>query len=599
MGMIYLFLILAVFSVVVKSQLKPQVSMVLTFKQVYSGDTIILSCDNSTGKVKWFFNKVEDQNQASKTWSIRAVSAKNSGSYQCENNGQKSDNFNITVLEYLPPATLLIKSGEPVINIDGSVVLELLVEEDENLKGWCCWVYKAGRVGRIKLQKSLTTENHKVLTFQPRKLKDNVAIYWCSDETNLRSTPLTIKTSDRVVRMMILPGPALLGEKLSLRCVVSGTDRISHTIFYKDKQTIKDGSSSSYVINNVTESDQGIYSCQATFTRRDKGMPSTFNSTQQELIVSAPPMKAVVSESAGLSCSCSSCPNGAFYHWYYKQHNPRWLPKGISQSYTGFMPAGSYACRAVWKNGRSALSDIHHYDVDAQETHVLLITIGLIVLGVMLVIGAIVMYRKRRTREEAIYQDMPLMTVKSQDGGDGGYEELHKKHGTKREGEYDTLNTTPAQAAGGEKTEGAYEALKKAEGKEEEYHTLEEGAAKGGDGGYEALKKSKDEGTGDLYHTLEEGAAKGGDGGYEALKKSKDEGTGDLYHTLGEKGAKGGDGGYEALKKSKDEGTEDLYHTLGEKGANGGDGGYEALKKSQDGGTEDLSHALGAEGGKE
>ncbi|XP_052345206.1 uncharacterized protein LOC118366081 isoform X3 [Oncorhynchus keta] len=560
---------LSVFSVVVKSQLKPQVSMVLTFKQVYSGDTIILSCDNSTGKVKWFFNKVEDQNQANKTWSIRAVSAKNSGSYQCENNGQKSDNFNITVLEYLPPATLLIKSGEPVINIYGSVVLELLVEEDENLKGWCCWVYKAGGVHRITLRKSLTTENHKVLTFQPSKLNDPVAIYWCSDETNLRSTPLTIKTSGRVVRMMILPGPALLGEKLSLRCVVSGTDRISHTIFYKDKQTIKDGSSSSYVINNVTESDQGIYSCQATFTRRDKGMPSTFNSTQQELIVSAPPMKAVVSESAGLSCSCSSCPNGAFYHWYYKQHNPQWLPKGISQSYTGFMPAGSYACRAVWKNGRSALSDIHHYDVDAQETHVLLITIGLIVLGVMLVIGAIVMYRKRRTREEAIYQDMPLMTVKSQDGGDGGYEELHKKHGTKREGEYDTLNTTPAQAAGGEKTEGAYEALKKAEGKEEE------------------------------YHTLEEGAAKGGDGGYEALKKSKDEGTGDLYHTLGEKGAKGGDGGYEALKKSQDEGTGDLYHTLGEKGANGGDGGYEALKKSQDGGTEDLSHALGAEGGKE
>uniref|UniRef100_A0A8C8CDE1 Ig-like domain-containing protein n=1 Tax=Oncorhynchus tshawytscha TaxID=74940 RepID=A0A8C8CDE1_ONCTS len=390
-------LFFTVFSVVVKSQLKPQVSMVLTFKQVYSGDTIILSCDNSTGKVKWFFNKVEDQNQA-KTWSIRAVSAKNSGSYQCENNGQKSDNFNITVLEYLPPATLLIKSGEPVINIDGSVVLELLVEEDESLNGWCCWVYKAGRVQRITLKKSLTTENHKVLTFQPSKLKDNVAIYWCSDETNLRSTPLTIKTSDRVVRMMILPGPAFLGEKLSLRCVVSGTDRISHTIFYKDKQTIKDSSSSSHVINNVTESDQGIYSCQATFTRSDKGMPNTVNSTQQELIVSAPPMKAVVSESAGLSCSCSSCPNGA-YHWYYKQHNPQWLPKGISESYTGFMSAGSYACRAVWKNGRSALSNIHHYDVDAQETHVLLITIGLIILGVMLVIGAIVMYRKRRTRE--------------------------------------------------------------------------------------------------------------------------------------------------------------------------------------------------------
>uniref|UniRef100_A0A8C7VT56 Ig-like domain-containing protein n=1 Tax=Oncorhynchus mykiss TaxID=8022 RepID=A0A8C7VT56_ONCMY len=345
------------------------VSMVLTFKQVYSGDTIILSCDNSIGKVKWLFNKVEDQNQANKTWSIRAVSAKNSGSYQCENNGQKSDNFNITVQgKYTTPTPECLS----------------LMDISFQLSGIKC---------------GLTTENHKVLTFQPSKLKDNVAIYWCSDENNLRSTPLTIKTSDRVVRMMILPGPALLGEKLSLRCVVSGTDRISHTIFYKDKQTIKDGSSSSHVINNVTESDQGVYSCQATFTRSNKGVPNTVNSTQQELIVSAPPMKAVVSESAGLSCSCSSCPNGAFYHWYYKQHNPQWLPKGISESYTGFMPAGSYACRAVWKNGRSALSNIHHYDVDAQETHVLLITIGLIVLGVMLVIGAIVMYRKRRTRE--------------------------------------------------------------------------------------------------------------------------------------------------------------------------------------------------------
>ncbi|KAM9560382.1 uncharacterized protein ACWYII_018480 [Salvelinus alpinus] len=580
MGMTYLFLILAVFSVVVKSQLKPQVSMVLTFKQVYSGDTIILSCDNSAGKVKWFFNKNEDQNQANQTWRIGAASAKNSGSYECEYNGQRSDKFIINVLEYLPPATLSIKSGEPVINIDGSVVLELLVEEEESLFGWCCWVYRGGQVQKITLKNSLTTKKHNVLTFQPNRLKDNIAIYWCSDTTNLRSTPLTIKTSARVVRMMILPGPALLGEKLSLRCVVSGTDRISHTIFYKDTHAISDSSSSSYVIDNVTESDQGKYSCQATFTRSDKGQPNTVISTQQELIVSAPPMKAVLSESAALSCSCSSCPSGASYHWYYKQHNTQWLPKGVSNSYTDFMSAGRYACRAVWKNGRSALSNIHHLtdDVDPRPT-VLLITIVVIVLGVVLVIvGAILMYHKRRTGEEPIYQDMPLMTVKSQDGGDGGYEELHKKHGTKREGEYDTLNTTPAEPAGGEKTEGAYEALKKAEGKEEEYHTLEEGAAKGGDGG---------------------------NGGYEALKKSKDGGTGDLYHTLGEKGAKGGDGGdggYEALKKSQDGGTGDLYHTLGEKGAkggDGGDGGYEALKKSKDGGTEDLLQALGAEGGKE
>lgn len=179
--------------------------------------------------------------------------------------------------------------------------------------------------------------------------------------------PVSICPPDRIVLMMILPGPALLGEKLNLRCVVLGTDRISRTIFYKDKQTIKDSSSSSYVIDNVTESDQGKYSCQATYTRSDKGKPNTVNSTQQELIVSAPPMKAVLSESAGLSCSCSSCPNGAFYHWYYKQPDHQWLSKGTHKSYTDVMSAGSYACRAVWKNGRSALSNIHYCEFQTNE----------------------------------------------------------------------------------------------------------------------------------------------------------------------------------------------------------------------------------------
>uniref|UniRef100_A0A4W5QJU3 Ig-like domain-containing protein n=1 Tax=Hucho hucho TaxID=62062 RepID=A0A4W5QJU3_9TELE len=377
-----------VFSVVVKSQLKPQVSMVPTFKLVYSGDTIILSCENSTGQVKWFLNQIimKDKNQANKKLSIGAVSANNSGSYQCEDNGQKSDSFVITVREYLPPATLSIKSGEPVINIDGSVVLELLVE-DNSLMGWCCWVYKGGKVRRIKLKKSLTID-HKELTFQPYKLSDNIAIYWCSDETDLRSTSLTIKTSDRIVRMMILPGPALLGETLSLRCVVSGTKRISHTIIYKEEKAIQDSSSSSYVINNVTESDEGKYSCQATFTRRDGGPQNTVNSTQQELIVSAPPMKAVLS--AGMYCSCSSCPDDATYHWYYKLNNHQWITKETRQSFAGVMSAGIYACRAVWKDGRSARSN---------RINVLLITLGLIFLGVVLVIGAIVMYRKRRAGE--------------------------------------------------------------------------------------------------------------------------------------------------------------------------------------------------------
>ncbi|CAB1337895.1 unnamed protein product, partial [Coregonus sp. 'balchen'] len=61
-----------------------------TFKLDYSGDTIKVSCDNSTGTIKWFFSNNGVQEKDSQTWSIAAVSATNSGSYQCESNGQKN-----------------------------------------------------------------------------------------------------------------------------------------------------------------------------------------------------------------------------------------------------------------------------------------------------------------------------------------------------------------------------------------------------------------------------------------------------------------------------------------------------------------------------
>ncbi|XP_041733920.1 uncharacterized protein LOC121567736 isoform X2 [Coregonus clupeaformis] len=575
MGMTYIFLILTVFYVVVKSQLKPEVSMAPTFKLVYNGDTINLTCNHSTGKVKWLIND-EVQEQDNKIWSIGPVSAKDSGNYQCENNGQKSDNFEISVLEYFPPATLSIKSGEPVINWEGAVVLELQVEE--SLMGWSCWVYKGGEVKKIKLKQTLTTD-HTEIPFQTYRLRDTIAIYWCSGETDLRSTSITIKTSERMVLMEILPGPAFLGDELSLRCVVTGTDQISRAIFYKNDQQINDSALSFYHINNVTESDKGKYRCEATyrFKGSTSGKSNTGVSENQELIVAALPLKADLTVTTDMTCSCSNCPTDTSYRWYYKQHNQQWLPKGSGDSYTHAMSAGSYACRAVWKVGRSALSNIHRSDVDIQETNMLLIIIFvMIVLGVILVIGAIILYRKR-TGEEAIYQDMPMSPVNSKDGGDGGYEELRKKRGTEREGEYDTLNTTPAEAAGGEKAEaaggektgGAYEALKKAGGKEEVYHTLGEVGVKGEEVGV----KGEEVGV-----KGEEVGVKGGNGGdraYEALKKSKDGGTEDLYHTLGEVGAKGGDG------------------------RDGGDGAYEALKKSKDGGTEDLFHTLTAEGGKE
>lgn len=91
-----------------------------------------------------------------------------------------------------------------------------------------------------------------------------------------------------------------------------------------------------------------------------------------------------------------------------------------------------------------------------------------------------------------------------------------KLRGDAKEPEYDTIQQ-PA-AGGREKRGGEYEALKKEEVKESEYHTLGMEGASGGEGGYQELKKGQR--MEEVYHTLGDHVEVGGDH-YERLKKEE------------------------------------------------------------------------------
>ncbi|KAG5854659.1 hypothetical protein ANANG_G00040150 [Anguilla anguilla] len=137
-----LFFILTAFFALARSQQNPTVTMYPEFNQVFSGDTLVLTCSGS-GQLKWFFNNNLTKDQTRETWTINVISKNDSGSYQCERNGEKSAPKDVTVLDYLPVASLSIKSGRAVINRGDSVVLELHV--DTGLLDWRCRVYKGGR----------------------------------------------------------------------------------------------------------------------------------------------------------------------------------------------------------------------------------------------------------------------------------------------------------------------------------------------------------------------------------------------------------------------------------------------------------------------
>nr|XP_046234015.1 uncharacterized protein LOC124053096 [Scatophagus argus] len=542
-------LLLAVYMFLARCQQRPQVFMLPKLNPVFSGDLLYLNCANGTtgNTVIWYFNN-EKQSETNKTWKIFA-SPSHSGSYSCESSRQKSDSLSISVMEYVPRASLTIKTGQPVMRNGGSVILQL--ENDGGLDKWNCSVYRGGdKTKKIKLK---VDGNPTSLEFQPRRLEVPETILWCSGPDETRSNQITIRTSERDVSLEMYPLPALAGESLTLRCIAWGTDQISSTDFYKDNKIIQKNASPTIKIPNVTESTKGKYKCYATYTHkaRSNGPPYQEVSDDQDVFVYAAHMKAVLSEKLGLSCDCPLCPKDVTYHWYYKNDGDYDVQqKKLPGSSRFMMPreSGTYACQAVWKVGRSFMSNSYTYKPPI-GTILVIVFVTLLILGLILVAAAFYVRRVRKKRKAtgAIYEDVAL---RLQGKGDDNYEQLQRPHGAQKEDEYNTLHP---EAQDHRKKEDAYEELKKEEVKTEVYHTLgmEGGAGgAGGEGGYEALKKEgMKEG---VYHTLgmEGGAGvEGGEGGYEALKKEgMKEG---VYHTLGMEGGAGAAGGYEAAEKTK------------------------------------------------
>ncbi|KAM6898940.1 uncharacterized protein PEZ65_020860 [Lycodopsis pacificus] len=458
-------LLLAEFVLLARCQ--PQVSILPELKQIFSGDLLFLRCNSSSSgnRVRWYFNDME-QPLTDETWKIGVATPKHSGSYQCERNGKKSAGFSIDVLDYSPSASLTIKTGQPVMQPGGSVLLQL--DNEDGLHGWKCWVHRGGLTKKIALR--LKNDNASVV-FQTPRLNVRETVFWCTDTKQLRSNQITVRTSEKAASLEMYPLPAVVGESLTLKCQVWGTNDISHTIFYKDNAVILEGSSSTYKIPDVTESAKGSYKCDATFTYmgRTSGLPYHEASDNQDVFVQAPPKKAVLSANVGMWCSCPLCPRDSTYHWYYKNDGQPWALMDSSHEFMMPKASGTYACRAVWAIGRSFLSNVHFHPPPTKS-----ILIGVAIVLVLLGLAAVVVciYYKKRSTTVPIYEDVAMT---SRDTGDDKYEVLRR--GAQREGEYDTLQP---EAPGRQKKESEYEALKREDVEGGVYHTLGMVGAAGG-----------------------------------------------------------------------------------------------------------------------
>uniref|UniRef100_A0A8C4DMP4 Ig-like domain-containing protein n=1 Tax=Dicentrarchus labrax TaxID=13489 RepID=A0A8C4DMP4_DICLA len=309
------------------SLLASLVSISPNLKHIFSGDLLFLSCGDSGTSVKWYFNDNEVKTQTYKTWKIAVATSKNTGSYQCESNGQKSEIFSIEVLEFKLP------------KLHSSVIL--MLENDAGLQAWRCWVFRGTETKKIMLRLEKSSTN---VVFQPRELTVSETIFWCTDkQEQLRSNQIIVRTSGKEVSLEMDPLPAVAGESLTLSCLVWGTDQITHTVFYKNGTILLPNAKFTHTISKVTESDQGSYKCKAIFT-----------------YVAQASMKADLSENIGMSCRCSHCPSDASYNWYRKKDDGQ-LWQFLENNNGLMMPkeSGTYGCRAVFRNGMSFFSNSH------------------------------------------------------------------------------------------------------------------------------------------------------------------------------------------------------------------------------------------------
>ncbi|XP_043082072.1 uncharacterized protein LOC122329678 isoform X3 [Puntigrus tetrazona] len=489
---------------------KPTVSLRPNFPKVFVGDDVTLICNRENGNksTKWFYAG-KQQPHKDYLMLLTAVTPENNGQYECEQAGTRSHPFNLVVLDLEPFAQLSPAAGGAVMTKgDGR---HLVLQADDDLKDWSCFVLRG--VSTFALKVDVDEKMNRAVIFAEFKEAER-ATFWCKKKKDVpRSNAVTLKKTE--VRVMLDPPavPALQGEPVALKCVVWGGPKVDKAIFYKNNNVIKSSSEDTYTISHATQSDNGKYSCHATYSFSHINKQAAWlegDSDAQELKIIGGPPSAVISVSANnLQCSCPHCPDGCTSYEWYNIHfdDPHARVKLPENGEYILNKEGKFICRRKCGEGFSHFS--HHFISKGSDTANLvpiLVAAFVIFLGFLIIL--LVALKRRRGRS-------PIQDKDKKTGGD--YEQIQLKG--KDQGVYHTLGESQSK----DQAEGGYEPLQK---KQEEgvYHTVGPGEGQSeGQGGYEALKNVKAE----VYQTLSsEGSKKPtgeAEGGYEQLpQKDKD-----------------------------------------------------------------------------
>ncbi|XP_042608238.1 uncharacterized protein LOC109087833 isoform X1 [Cyprinus carpio] len=379
---------------------KPTVTLRPKFPQVYVGDDVTLICNRKGGSkpTRWFFNRAP-QTHEDYLMLLIAVTPKNNGVYECEQDETRSDPYTLTVLDLEPYAQLSPSIGGAVMTKgDGR---NLVLQADDDLKNWSCFVLRG--VSTFSLALDVDEEMKRAAIFAELKEAERATFFCKKKKADLRSNAVTLKMTELMVMLVPPVIPALQGEHVDLRCVVWGGPELKNAVFYKDSREIKTSHDGTYIIINATQSDNGNYSCRATYRfshiSAEAALKEGDSDAQELKVIGGPPAAVISASTNSLQCSCPHCPDDCTsYHWYHTPLNDPYTRKKLPESdeFITVKKEGQYKCRSDCGKGFSRFSNIYNYKAQPVEfRHMWYILVAALILFVIIIVLIIVLMWRR------------------------------------------------------------------------------------------------------------------------------------------------------------------------------------------------------------
>ncbi|MGH0180790.1 UNVERIFIED_CONTAM: hypothetical protein FKN15_005185 [Acipenser sinensis] len=353
----------------------PQAVLTLqpAWSQIFTGETVTLSCEVEGGSTDWRFKQYRDGREEAgcgdlyrtrngDSCTISKARHAHSGVYWCESaSGQERSNaVNLTpsygrVILQTPP--------QPVIEGD-SLTLRCLVRDG----------YKATRVIFYKYNRELQSWAGKELSVDHVSKSDEgfykCKAWWWWDSSPYSGDSAEVRVSVRELPKAVLTsspqwGELYTGETVTLSCGVEGGFTGFQYLWYKSSQgvtvQIRGTTGARYTLSPVTQSHSGQYQCEA---QRGDPPRSSQSSDPITLTVSEGRPKSVLTrEPAGeifegdtvtLSCVVEGGSGGWRYLWYkdrqgapvYQTDSSSGTGAGYTISAAALSHSGEYWCGA-------------------------------------------------------------------------------------------------------------------------------------------------------------------------------------------------------------------------------------------------------------